>query len=293
MSEAQGTIRRATGLLVIEVINSNPNGDPDRESDPRIRPDERGEISPVSFKRKVRDLVADKEGPVWLALHKQFDPPLDESGFAILESRGRVREEIVREIGDNTFLPKYWDGRVFGNTFLEGKLSDHLRTGVVQFGLGISIAPLRVERLTTTNKSGVQEGKDRGMAPLGYRVVEHGVYTMPFFVNPTAARKTNCTTRDIELLLRVIPFAYSHTASYIRTAVEIRHAWYVEHQSVLGSASDFDLIASLTPRKKSDPDRPSRSWGDYTVPEGLPEAVAGRVAPIRDLMAELYAAAST
>src|ERR1017187_10033378 len=101
MSEAQDTIRRATGLLVIEVINSNPNGDPDRESDPRIRPDERGEISPVSFKRKLRDLVADKEGPVWLALHKQFDPPLGESGFAILESRGRDREEIKREILEN------------------------------------------------------------------------------------------------------------------------------------------------------------------------------------------------
>jgi Cas7 group CRISPR-associated protein Csh2 len=296
MSEAQGAIRRATGLLVIEAINSNPNGDPDRESDPRVRPDEHGEISPVSFKRKVRDLVADKEGPVWLALREQFEPPLDESGFAILESRGRVREEIVREIGDHTFLPKYWDGRVFGNTFLEKDKgsSDHLRTGVVQFGLGISLAPVRVERLTTTNKSGVQEGLDRGMAPLGYRVVEHGVYTMPFFVNATAARKTNCTARDIELLLRVIPFAYSHTASYIRTAVEIRHAWYVEHTSALGSASDFDLIASLTPRKKGDPNQPSRSWGDYVVPEGLPEALVGKVvAPIRDLMAELYAAAST
>src|ERR1035441_5389733 len=116
---------------------------------------------------------------------------------------------------------------------------------------------------------------------------------MPFFVNPTAARKTNCTARDIELLLRVIPFAYSHTASYIRTAVEIRHAWYMEHTSALGSASDFDLIASLTPRKKGDPDQPSQSWGDYVVPEGLPEPLAGRVLPVRDLMAELYAAAST
>ena len=46
------TIKRATGLLVIEVVNSNPNGDPDRESDPRQRPDGCGEISPVSFKRK-------------------------------------------------------------------------------------------------------------------------------------------------------------------------------------------------------------------------------------------------
>jgi CRISPR-associated protein Csd2 len=295
MANKESNLRRATGLLVIEAINSNPNGDPDRESDPRMRPDERGEISPVSFKRKVRDLVADKEGPVWLAVREQFSPPLDAGEFAILESRGRNRDEIIGEIADNKFLPKYWDGRIFGNTFLENKVklsSDHLRTGVVQFGLGISISPVRVERFTTTNKSGVQEGKDRGMAPLGYRVVEHGVYTMPFLVNATAARKTNCTVDDVELLLKVIPFAYSHTASYIRTAVEIRHAWYVEHKSALGSASDFDLITSLTPRKKGDPDQPSQSWGDYVVPDGLPEPLAGRVAPVRDLMAELYAASS-
>jgi CRISPR-associated protein Csd2 len=305
MAEAQGTIRRATGLLVIEVINSNPNGDPDRESDPRIRPDERGEISPVSFKRKVRDLIEDKDGPVWQALSTQFSAPLDSAEFTILESRGRIRDEIIREIKEKRFLAKYWDARVFGNTFLEDRQgdngsgapstklgSDHLRTGVVQFGLGISIAPVRVERLTTTNKSGVQKDKDRGMAPLGYRVVEHGVYVMPFLVNPTAARKTNCIARDIEVLLKVIPFAYSHTASYIRTAVEIRHAWYVEHKSPLGSASDFDLIGALTPRKKSDPAQPSKAWGDYVVPETLPEALAGRVAPVRDLMAEAYAAAS-
>ncbi len=51
-------IKRATGLLIIEVINSNPNGDPDRESDPRQRPDSHGEITPVSYKRKNRDSPA-------------------------------------------------------------------------------------------------------------------------------------------------------------------------------------------------------------------------------------------
>ena len=66
MTEQNANIQivRATGLLVIEAINSNPNGDPDRESDPRQRPDGRGEISPVSFKRKVRDLIENKAGEV-------------------------------------------------------------------------------------------------------------------------------------------------------------------------------------------------------------------------------------
>ena len=36
-------MNRVTGLLVIEAINSNPNGNPDMDSDPRQRHDERGE----------------------------------------------------------------------------------------------------------------------------------------------------------------------------------------------------------------------------------------------------------
>src|SRR3954449_8209735 len=89
---------RATGLLVIEVVNSNPNGDPDRESDPRQRPDGRGEISPVSFKRKLRDLVEHKEGPVWIELQKKLELQADH--FHVLESRGRDRNLIKQELQD-------------------------------------------------------------------------------------------------------------------------------------------------------------------------------------------------
>jgi CRISPR/Cas system type I-B associated protein Csh2 (Cas7 group RAMP superfamily) len=144
--------------------------------------------------------------------------------------------------------------------------------------------------MTTTNKSGVQTGKDRGMAPLAYRVVEHAVYAMPFFVNASAARKTECSLRDIEVLRHLIPLAYSQTSSYVRTSVEIRHAWYIEHSSPLGSASDLELIAALAPRKRERPEEPSKGWEDYEVPVALPEGLQSRVAPLRDLMAEAYAA---
>jgi len=282
-------IMRATGLLIIEVINSNPNGDPDRESDPRQRPDGCGEISPVSFKRKIRDLVELKEGPVWTEISKSFSDSLNPDDFAILESRGRDRELIKKEIENGTFGKKYWDGRIFGNTFLEDALPNSIKTGVVQFGLGVSIAPIHIERQTTTNKAGVQKDKDRGMAPLGYRIVQHGVYWMPFFVNPTAAIRTECTSQDINLLLKLIPYAYSpHTASYIRPFVGIRHAWYIEHKSVLGSCSDFELISSLMPKRKKeyDAEKPSKSWEEYDVPQDLPTVLRDKVRIVRDLMVE-------
>src|SRR3972149_2974378 len=90
-SDTNQPIARATGMLVIEVKNSNPNGDPDRESDPRTRShDQRGVITGVSFKRKLRDLVDNKEGDVWKAI--ACGRNADE--HQILESRGRNRDEI-------------------------------------------------------------------------------------------------------------------------------------------------------------------------------------------------------
>ncbi|MDN3511316.1 MAG: type I CRISPR-associated protein Cas7 [Candidatus Jettenia sp.] len=194
---ANQEIKRGTGLLVIEVTNSNPNGDPDRESDPRQRPDGRGEISPVSFKRKLRDLVEDKAGPVWSELRTKLN--IKDENFAILESRGRDRALIKKELENENgkaFKDKYWDARIFGNTFLEEGASTSIKTGVVQLGMGLSIAPVIIERQTNTNKAGVQEGLDRGMAPMGYRIVQHGIYCMPFFVNPSVAHKTECGKTD-------------------------------------------------------------------------------------------------
>ena len=281
---ATKNVKRFTGLLIIEVVNSNPNGDPDRESDPRQRPDRRGEISPVSFKRKVRDLIGAKDGVVWNAMRTEMR--LNDDQFGILESRGRDRKQIERELKDGSFGYKYWDGRVFGNTFLEEGAADTIKTGVVQFGLGLSVAPIDISRHTNTNKAGVQEGKDRGMAPMGYRFVPHAVYCMPFFVNPSMAHKSGCTQRDIDLLFKVIPHAYAHTRSHARPLVDLRHAWVVEHKSVLGSCSDFTIIDALTPTKNGDPNTPSNTWADYSVPTQLPDPLVKRIANVSDLITE-------
>jgi len=277
-------IKRGTGLLIIEVVNSNPNGDPDRESDPRQRPNGLGEISPVSFKRKLRDLVEDTEGPVFKEVCSQLG--LNPECYKILESRERVRSRIKEEMKsiENSFLKsefvrKYWDARLFGNTFLEDEMDKGtIKTGVAQFVMGISIAPVLIQRHTNTNKAGVQEGKKQGMAPLAYRVVEHGVYCMPFYINPSHAHKSGCTSKDVELLKALIPYAYDHTRSAIRPDVRIRHAWYMEHHNALGSCADWLLIDALTPiRIGDDPNQPSTKWSDYEVPVDLPQSLKQKV----------------
>jgi Cas7 group CRISPR-associated protein Csh2 len=140
-NELNGQIQRATGLLIIEVRNSNPNGDPDRESDPRTRAhDQRGVITGVSFKRKLRDLVDNKEGEIWKHLGDGLSP--DE--FDILEVRRHNRKdiEVLVKTKFDTFKKRFWDGRVFGNTFLEEGGGDTIRSGVAHFPL-LSVAQIR------------------------------------------------------------------------------------------------------------------------------------------------------
>jgi CRISPR-associated protein Csd2 len=323
---------RGCGLLIIEVRNSNPNGDPDQEGVPRQRNDGHGEISPVSFKRKLRDLVEDKEGEVWE--HLSTDLKLNGERFHILESRERswqqVKEDITGDKTGETFKNKYWDGRLFGNTWLESTKEENtendqtqaaaggtaqpqakeakstltaeekklirgiIKTGAVKFGMGISIEPLtEIRRLTQTKKAGAQEGMDRGMAPLSYNVITYAVYAMPFFVNPSTGRKSGCGNEDIELMLRLIPLAYPHTASAIRPDVNVRMAHYIGHKSALGSFQDCAMIDGLMPLPRVPPDDATKDLlaKNYTVPkwEDLDEDLRSRAANHRELVSEFLA----
>lgn len=292
MKNLEYPFNRCVGSVVLDVTMSNPNGDPDMESDPRtINPDGRGLITPVSFKRKLRDLVGDKslvfrEAAKYLKLDLSNEVARK---YEILEERGRNTSKI-KGLDEEKFKNKYWDARLFGNTFLEAikktdekdkKKKDHfIRTGVVQVGVGLSVAPVIIERMTITNKPGVQEGKDRGMAPLGFRVVRHGIYTIPFFVNPSIAQKTGADNKDLELFKFLVPYAYQHTASAIRPQVTILHAWFAEHKNPLGSCPDYELINAMTPKvKKDDPSRRE----DYEIPAKVPTNISERFKKVVDL----------
>jgi CRISPR-associated protein Csd2 len=321
-------IKRAAGLIIVEVRNSNPNGDPERDGAPRRRRGDIGEISPVSVKRKMRDLVTNKKGPIWLYLKHKFT--LDDARFDILEERGRKRSIIKnmiitdkdKDIEEKEFVKQYWDGRVFGNTFLEKAedkstddastttpentsggettskaeevlaLKESVKTGVVHFGLGLSVAPVTVRTdFTLTNKSAVQEDKTSGMAPGAFKFVEHGIYAIPFFVNPTQASKTGCKKEDVDVALELIPYVYSHNPSLVRTQVRVIHAWYVEHCNQRGSFNDFDVIDALMPKKPEVPNKPSVSRTEYDFPNPTDEKYKerfekfnGKVVGFRDLM---------
>lgn len=306
------SFNRGTGLLVIEVRGSNPNGDPDAEGEPRtLGADRRGLISPVSVKRKLRDLVADEGSPIWQEAEKslQLRSNGDGRNYSILETRGRDRDAIFKMDRD-AFINAYWDARVFGNTFLESMKGDKdgengngkpkrgkgkangkehfISTGAVQFGPGVSIAPIDIEYQTWTNKAGVEGDKDRGMAPLAWRFVPHAVYVMPFFVNPLVARKSGCSASDIDFMKFLIPLAYRATASVARPNVEFLHAWYAEHKTPLGSCPDYRIVDAMTPKKRTDPEKPSSSTTEYEIPTELPQDLRDRLASFEDLCTKIW-----
>lgn len=290
MANTQNLIHRGTGLLVLEVINSNPNGDPDRDGEPRTRANGIGEISPVSVKRKLRDLIEDKEGFVWEAFSNQMD--IDPSRFQILESAmtnpADVKKLAKTAEGCKQLLSQFWDVRLFGTTYLQKDDGTNdkdgnrfIHSGLVQFGLGTSIAPVKIERMTNTRKANPEEDKSGGMAPMGYRIVEHGVYTVPFFVNPNDAKKLGTTEQDIELMLQLLPHAYKFTSSAARPHVEVRHVWYAKHKNPLGSVNDVDLVQQLKPvfKPENEQMKHSGSWSDYqdAKPDQLPESVSSKI----------------
>ncbi len=273
---------RHVGLLVLDVIMSNPNGDPDMESEPRTRElDGLGMISPVSLKRKLRDLISE-DSEVFAVAEQQIKLGEDtHNQFKILEERGRDRDAI-KAMDKAEFMQTFWDARMFGNTFLEslkdaelnkeqkkkkedGGYAHLINTGTTQMGVGMSVAPIEVIRMTNTNKSGVEAGKDRGMAPLAFRVVQHGIYCIPIFVNPSIAKKTGATAEDLKLLKFMLPYVYQHTASAIRPQISILHAWFAEHKNTLGSCPEHLFINALTPRLKADVTQ-STSVNDYDIP---------------------------
>jgi len=274
---------RGTGLLVVAARMSNINGDPDMNNDPRMDSRGIGLVSPVSVHRKLRDLVGEK-GDHWNAFRDKMG--LDSQYFDILETRGRDRAEIIKGLatngGQEQALDRYWDARVFGCTFLDEatEAGGFIRTGVLHFGCGESIQPLEVERLTLTNKAGVEEGKDRGMAPNAYRVARNALYAIPFFVDPTRANATRCSANDIQLALNLIPYIYESSKSLLRSQVYIRKAWYVEHRSPIGSCPDHLILGALMPTL----DEETGDTECYSIPDSLEEELLTRVKSVENLM---------
>ena len=275
------------GLLGIGVEDSNLNGDPDANGEPRIDPKGFGVCSGVSIKRKVRDVVMEKDGPVWQYIERKLGVNPEECG--IFEDPN-VAWDYLSELNQDGLLPKkFWDVRMFGVAFLDqkgknGESRKRSYCGGMQISFGRSLRPIEIETMTNTRRRGSEPDKNSGMAPNGFSYIPHGLYVVRYYVNPTLAKKIGCTRQDIEIFLHAVPYMFSHTMSRTRVGVKLLSAWHVESNSPLGSRKAEDLMESLAPySKEKGVTTPSTSFDDYVFPEP-PPTLPSEVCEVRNLL---------
>lgn len=317
--QKENRVLRQLILVVMGVRDSNINGDPDDESMPRTHADGRGIVTAVSVKCKIKQLIGDKDGFAWQLLGEGLDP----EQYHIYHSPDNVASELEREATADfeAFSKKYWDARLFGNMLVEGadnkkarqaaekaaegddevvkskkaprangaKKTDHKRSAVITGAIGYSTDSItgKIIELTTTSRMGVQDGKDRGMAPSGMKVVSFAPYTLPFFVNPQAARLTYCTQTDVELFEKALPLVYVLTRSQSRSNIEVKAVHVLTAKTPFGFA-ESQLIDALSPTLK-----PGLTVGtkesDYNWPtwEDVPADLKKDVSDYKEMVSEM------
>ena len=289
-------VDRACGVIIVEVINSNPNGDPDNNGAPRMLPNETGFITPVAFKAKIRELVAFKSGTVWQSLKKQFALEDDQYGIveAPIDSESHITlKDVNNSIADETYYSKFFDSRVFGAAILGSTEkvkheNKHIRGGGPVCISGFhSLHKVEMITQTTTRRRNSEEGVSKGFAPDAIKLIAHGIYKATFEINPQQAKQTECTRKDIELLLKLFTLAFENTRSSSRPSVNVISVPYVTFADPFGWQIP-NILKSLSPIPKDKNLQYSTSSDDYVFPDINNELVkdglkSGKIKSVVDL----------
>ena len=286
---------RVSIMIIIEVSMANPNGNPDWDNAPRtLNSDDRGLITPVCIKRRIRDVLEDHDSVCFKELMKTHNA--DSERFHIMESKmrgytGIPQHEATKKViqmaekSVEEFFNRFYDIRLLGCTLLEvkdkdengddkkkkGKKDDKFRcvnTGCLTVSPAISIAPIEIFEATLTKKAPLRD-VDQDIAPAAYKCVEHGLYVATLSINPHVAHRTFATQQDVDMLKSVLPHIFQLSAANARpsSSISIVHAWWKEHTNSLGSFNEYEFFNSLKPTLKGD-FAPSKSLSDYSIPDG-------------------------
>lgn len=276
-------------VLLFDVHDGNPNGDPDAGNLPRVDPETgHGLVTDVSLKRKVRNYVLHtqperagydifvKEKAV---LNREFERVYEELGIDTKEAPkakadGETRRkkgtaqgsEVVR--GGDRMCQKFFDVRTFGAVMSTGADAGQVR-GPVQLTFARSVdRVLTLEHsitrvaVTTEEESAKQGGDNRTMGRKA--TVPYGLYRAHGFVSPVYAKRTKFSDDDLALLWEALENLFEHDRSAARGLMSTRALIVFAHESPLGDASAASLFERVTVTRKDGVEVP-RAFGDYTV----------------------------
>ena len=278
-------------VILFDVENGNPNGDPDAGNMPRVDPETGlGLVTDVCLKRKIRNFVEDvKEDADGYRIYIKDQVPLNRSDAEALSALGVDKDlkaakkndpDLDRKIRDY-MCSHYYDIRAFGavmTTFVKGALNCGQVRGPVQLGFARSIDPILPQEVTitriaiTTEADAEKKGTEMGRK----YIVPYGLYRAEGYVSANLARKvTGFSEEDLQLLWQAILNMFENDHSAARGKMAVRELIVFKHESELGNAPAYKLFDAVHVARREDVDVPRR-YGDYivTVDENLPAGVS-------------------
>lgn len=267
--------------LLVEVINGNPNGDPDNANRPRID-DETGLglISDVCTKRKIRNYVKlrreeedgfriyidndkplnEKHKEAWAQLKDTSTDQLKPAEMKILPKATDKRNALQRFMSEN-----YWDIRAFG-AVMNTEVNCGILTGPVQINFGKSVDPVTIMDLSIIRKALTkQKDFDEKENTMGDKsIIPYGLYRINGYVSANQAQKTGFGEADLDLLIEALQKMYEDDHSSQRGEMNARKLVVYKHASKLGEAPAFEIFDTLKIQKKDNVVYP-RSYHDYTI----------------------------
>lgn len=278
-------------VLVFDVRDGNPNGDPDAGNLPRLDAESgHGLVTDVSLKRKVRNFIG---------LVKGETPPFDiyikekavlnqthEKAYVAVGAEEELKGDKKRKgSGDTVDKARQWmcknffDVRTFGAVMSTGVNCGQVR-GPVQLTFARSVDPIIAQEhsitrmaVATEAEAEKQQGDNRTMGRK--HTVPYGIYVAHGFVSSFLAKQTGFDENDLELLWQSLENMFEHDRSAARGEMATRGLYVFKHDSELGNAHAHALFDRIAVRKK-DSVEVARGFGDYTVSvdeAGLPAGV--------------------
>ena len=259
-------------VVLFDVENGNPNGDPDAGNMPRVDPETGyGIVTDVCLKRKIRNYVETvMENEAGFGIYIKDGVPLNRSDRRALEylglEEGKIKEakkadkDLDCKIRDFMCM-NFFDIRTFGavmTTFTKNALNCGQVRGPVQLSFARSIDPIVPQELTITRENKKTE--------MGRKfIVPYGLYRVEGYISANLARKvTGFSEEDLELLWQAIlnMFEYDHAAA--RGKMAVRKLVIFKHDSELGNAPAHKLFDAVHVRRL-DEGSPARAYSDYVV----------------------------
>ena len=270
-------------IILFDVENGNPNGDPDAGNMPRLDPETSlGIVTDVCLKRKIRNYVETvREDAPGYRIYIKDNVPLNTSDKSACEYLGvppddkglkeakKNNTELDTKIRD-FMCANFFDIRTFGavmTTFVKAALNCGQVRGPVQLGFARSVEPVVPQEVTITRVAiTTEEDAEKKGTEMGRKfIVPYGLYRCEGYISANLARKTTgFSEEDLALLWQAILNMFDVDHSAARGNMAVRQLIVFKHDSELGSAPAHKLFDAVTVVRKSGVDVP-RSFADYTV----------------------------